>query len=79
MDKNNNESIENAEKVAEKMYDVSDYKSNDSVDKGIAITHEQVSDDYMEGTIDAKIDKLDKNGQLKSHKGEEIPRRGYFK
>lgn len=79
MDKNNTESIENAKKVAEKMYDVSDYQSNDPVDKGIAITHEQVSDDYMEGTIDAKIDKLDNTGELKSHKGKEIPRRGYFK
>ncbi|WP_117160831.1 YozQ family protein [Paraliobacillus sp. X-1268] len=79
MKNNNNESIENAKKVAGKVYDVSDYKSNDPTDKGIAITHEQVSDDYMEGTIDAKIDKVNNDGVLKSHKGKEIPRRGYFK
>lgn len=42
--------------VAENSYDPSDYKSSKEIDKGLAITHEQVSDTYMEGTVDGEID-----------------------
>ncbi|SHG72596.1 YozQ family protein [Ornithinibacillus halophilus] len=67
------------EKVAEKMYEPSYYKSNTQLGKGLATTHEQVSDTYMEGTVDAQIYQLDEQGELKSHKGEEIPRKGFNK
>ncbi|QTN00258.1 DUF4025 domain-containing protein [Sediminibacillus dalangtanensis] len=62
----------NAEKVAEKMYDPSDYQKNDQLSKGMAVTHEQVSDDYTEGTIDGAIDEVDDNGNLKNHHGKDI-------
>jgi len=41
---NNKETIENAKKVAGKNYEVSDYKSEEQLNKGLAMTHEQVSD-----------------------------------
>ena len=68
----NKMSEEDAEKVAEKTYKVSDYKSEDETDKGLANTHEQVSDAYVEGTIDGEIDEVDGEGNLISHKGEDI-------
>ncbi|WP_099157151.1 YozQ family protein [Virgibacillus ndiopensis] len=76
-DQNDKETIENANKVAGKMYDVSYYDSKNQLDKGIAITHEQVSDDYMEGTIDGKIDEVDSNDELKTHDGKNIRRKGF--
>ncbi|WP_328701002.1 YozQ family protein [Aquibacillus kalidii] len=79
MDKKRKEMMENADKVAEKMYDPSDYQSNSERDKGFAITHEQATDNYTEGTIDGKIDDVDSNGQLKSSKGREIDREGFNK
>lgn len=66
----------NAEKVAEKNYEVEDYQSNDETASGLAVTHEQVSDAYTEGTIDARIDNVDENGKV-SGNGEEIPRKGF--
>lgn len=75
-DRREKTSLENSSKVAEKMYDVSDYKSNEAIDQGMAITHEQVSDNYTEGTIDGRIDEVDKQGQLKSHDGEPLRRKG---
>ncbi|MBU9710932.1 YozQ family protein [Evansella tamaricis] len=78
MDKKNQEQrMENARKVAEKSYHVFDYTSHHESDKGLAITHEQVSDTYMEGTIDGKIDRLNDNDELTNHEGEEIPRKGF--
>ena len=77
MAKNKKGISENEKKVAEKTYDVSDYQSTDPVDQGLAITHEQVSDDYMEGTIDAKINKVNKDDELESHQGKDIPRTGF--
>ncbi|WP_164217441.1 YozQ family protein [Virgibacillus sp. YIM 98842] len=68
-------STENSSKIADKTYDVSDYESNESVDKGMAITHEQVSDNYMEGTIDGKIDEVDGKGKLKTHDGQLLKRK----
>lgn len=58
--------------VAEKNYDVTGYQSNNQAEKGMAITHEQATDAYTEGTIEAKIDQLDEQGELKSHNGEDI-------
>ena len=74
---NNKETIENAEKVSGKNYEVSDYKSEEQLNKGLAITHEQVSDGYMEGTVDEKIDEVDQQGNLTSHDGEAIRRKGF--
>ncbi|MCA0971708.1 YozQ family protein [Halobacillus litoralis] len=48
-------------------------------EKDQRITEEQASDSYMEGTIDGKIDQVDKDGNLISHEGEEIPREGFPK
>lgn len=46
--------------VAEKSFDPSNYCSKNEVDKGLAITHEQVSDTYTEGTIEGEIDNIEK-------------------
>ncbi|SDO23035.1 YozQ family protein [Halobacillus aidingensis] len=46
--------------------------TDDFRSQGLATTHEQVSDTLTEGTYDAKIDEVDENGQLISHKGEDI-------
>ncbi|WP_077325258.1 YozQ family protein [Virgibacillus siamensis] len=43
-------------KIAEHNYDSSYYQGKDQFEKGLAETHEQVSDDYKEGTIDQKSD-----------------------
>ncbi|MBN9655442.1 YozQ family protein [Halobacillus sp. GSS1] len=46
--------------------------TDDFSSEGLSITQEQVSDTLTEGTYDAKIDEVDENGQLISHKGEGI-------
>ncbi|MGP4061360.1 YozQ family protein [Halobacillus sp. H74] len=56
-------------------YQPSDYEKEDFVSKGLATTHEQVSDTLTEGTFDGKIDEVDKNGNLVTHKGKEIKRK----
>ncbi|WP_289135985.1 YozQ family protein [uncultured Brevibacillus sp.] len=38
------------------MYDPSYYKSTSQTEKGLAVTHEQASDVYVEGTNDGNID-----------------------
>lgn len=63
---------EKQSKVADKIYEAADYDHTDLIDQGTAITHEQVTDTFMEGTIDGEIDAVNSNGQLKSHSGEEI-------
>ncbi|MFP7254973.1 hypothetical protein CHH91_10580 [Virgibacillus sp. 7505] len=68
---------ETANEVAEKMYDAKDYSYTDLIDKGTALTHEQVTDTYTEGTIDGKIDNVRKDGSLKNGEGREIPREGF--
>ncbi|MGJ9459189.1 YozQ family protein [Oceanobacillus sp. CF4.6] len=69
MDKKINEK---AKTVADKTYQYSDYYSNDQLSKGVAVSHEQVSDTYMEGTID----RLEgKNGRDDHAESEEIPRK----
>jgi hypothetical protein len=69
MDKNK---ITNSNEVAEKNYDAAGYKSNNLVEKGLATTHEQATDAYTEGTIDAKLDQLDEQGELRTYHGEDI-------
>ncbi|MFC0270863.1 YozQ family protein [Metabacillus herbersteinensis] len=41
--------------IAGRQYEVEDYKREDELSSGLAVTHEQVSDDYMAGTIDVKL------------------------
>ncbi|GAE24690.1 hypothetical protein JCM9140_637 [Halalkalibacter wakoensis JCM 9140] len=48
-------SYQSSEEVAANSYQPSDYKSSKEVEKGLAMTHEQVSDTYVEGTIDGQI------------------------
>lgn len=57
-------------KIAGRIYHTEDYKKQDDLSSGLATTHEQVSDAYMEGEIGAVID--DVNG-----KDLEIPQKGY--
>ncbi|UOE95484.1 YozQ family protein [Alkalihalobacillus sp. LMS39] len=57
-------------KVATNSYDPKDYNSEKQVDKGLAMTHEQVSDAYVEGTIDGKIDEY-------RGKDTDLPRGGF--
>lgn len=61
---------EQSNKIAEKNFQAADYTSKNEFDTSLATTHEQVSDAYTEGTLEAKID--DVNGQ-----DIEIPRKGY--
>jgi hypothetical protein len=47
--------------IAGRTFHTSDYQKSDPLSKGLATTHEQVSDAYMEGEIGAVID--DVNGK----------------
>lgn len=38
-------------KTVNKLYEASDYESSDQASKGLADTHEQVSDSYMTGDV----------------------------
>lgn len=53
-----------------KNFQPQDYTSKHELNKGLATTHEQVSDAYTEGTLEAEIDNV--NGQ-----NIKIPRKGY--
>ncbi|MGG3564155.1 YozQ family protein [Neobacillus rhizosphaerae] len=53
----NNKSAE----IAGRVFDTSDYQKGDALSSGLATTHEQVSDTYMEGEVGAVSD--DANGQ----------------
>ncbi|GAA0453718.1 YozQ family protein [Alkalibacillus silvisoli] len=46
-------------KIAEENYKNEHYEGDTQFEKGLAETHEQVSDDYHEGTIDRKLGKED--------------------
>ncbi|WP_083402418.1 YozQ family protein [Bacillus sp. MUM 116] len=48
--KNQNESTE----IAGRNFDASDYQKSDALSSGLATTHEQVSDTYMEGVIETE-------------------------
>lgn len=45
--------------IAGRIYEPSDYKRNDEVSAGLAETHEQASDVYMEGEVGGKIERPD--------------------
>lgn len=50
--------------LANRYYEPEDYQKKDEVSSGLATTHEQVSDAYMEGEINAVVDDV---------KGQDIP------
>ncbi|MDR4435280.1 YozQ family protein [Bacillus tequilensis] len=52
----NKENMNDTTDVAGKYFEPSDYKGNTQLEQGLAETHEQVSDDYFEGTIDQNLD-----------------------
>ncbi|WP_226666360.1 YozQ family protein [Metabacillus litoralis] len=58
MAKNKNENV-NSTDLAGRTYEVRDYKAEDTLSSGLATSHEQVSDAYMEGEIKAVIDHVD--------------------
>lgn len=66
MDKNKGKSSD----LANRYYEPEDYKRKDQLSSGLATTHEQVSDSYMEGEIDGVIE--DANG-----KNIKIDRKGF--
>ena len=68
----NKNRMNNSNEVAEKNYDASGYKSSNQVEKGLATTHEQATDVYTEGTVDAKLDQLDEQGELKTYNGKDF-------
>jgi hypothetical protein len=41
--------------LAARNYQVEDYQRSDQLSSGLATTHEQVSDSYMEGQVDSLI------------------------
>ena len=43
-------------KLAGKEYEVEDYKGQDELSSGLATTHEQASDGYMDGTIEQETE-----------------------
>ncbi len=53
-----------SQNLAGRVYDPSDYQKKDQLSAGLAKTHEQFSDTYMEGEIGAVIDDV---------KGKDIP------
>jgi hypothetical protein len=59
-----------SEKLAGRIYDASDYHKDDLLSSGLATTHEQFSDTYVEGEIGDVIDNI--NG-----KDIPIPRKSY--
>jgi hypothetical protein len=72
-----NQKKQYAKSVRDNTFDPSDYDSNLKANEGMAITHEQVSDAYMEGTIDGSMDDVSENGELRSHRGKKIKREGF--
>lgn len=68
----NKKDLQQSNEVAEKYYDASGYQSSNQTEKGLAITHEQATDAYIEGTVDGKIDMLDEQGELKEYRGKDL-------
>jgi hypothetical protein len=52
-----------SQKIAGRVYDASDYQKSDQLSSGLAETHEQFSDAYMAGEIDAVIDNRNEGKQ----------------
>ncbi|MEQ6389536.1 YozQ family protein [Bacillaceae bacterium S4-13-58] len=77
MEKRQKVSQRDSDKVAETNYHPNQYRSEDDTEQGLAITHEQASDAYMEGEIQARIDRVENSGGLASEEGEPIPSKGF--
>ncbi|MCV9885884.1 YozQ family protein [Metabacillus halosaccharovorans] len=56
MKKTNNS---HSSQLAGKTYEVEDYKASNTLSSGLATTHEQASDAYMEGEVNAVIDNVE--------------------
>ena len=56
--------------LAGRTYHTSDYQRQDELSNGLAVTHEQASDSYMEGEIGGKIERS-------SGESDELSKRGY--
>ena len=56
--------------LAGRIYDTADYKRDDELSNGLAVTHEQASDSYTEGEIGGKIER-------ESGVKEDLNKRGY--
>lgn len=56
--------------ISDKQYDPADYQKNDSLSQSFAVTHEQVSDTYTEGTVDGVIENV-------AGKNVKLERKGY--
>ncbi|MRX73216.1 DUF4025 domain-containing protein [Bacillus lacus] len=41
--------------IAGRTFDPSDYEGKSQVSSGLSLTHEQVNDDYYEGTVDQEL------------------------
>ncbi len=50
--------VQHSHAIATNSYQPSDYQSAEEVDQGLAMTHEQVSDAYVEGTVDGNINEV---------------------
>lgn len=55
-----NKKTERSKSLADKTYQYSDYYKDDQLSQGMATSHEQVSDTYMEGTVDDQQQKQEK-------------------
>jgi hypothetical protein len=64
------ENKDKSNELAGRMYDTSDYHKNDELSKGLAMTHEQASDSYVEGEVGGKIERS-------SGAEDELNNRGY--
>ncbi|WP_285766889.1 YozQ family protein [Peribacillus sp. SI8-4] len=58
------ESKQESSHIAGRVYDVSDYKRDDTLSSGLAATHEQVSDVYNAGGV-ASVNRNEKDNEAK--------------
>ncbi|KIV53236.1 hypothetical protein AM501_30120 [Aneurinibacillus migulanus] len=71
-DKSNKDVQRSGQEIGNKTYETSDYQAKSQASGGLATTHEQVSDVYMEGTVEATIEHSENaDGDLK------IPEQSY--
>ncbi|WP_246942087.1 YozQ family protein [Bacillus pinisoli] len=53
------------EELAGKQFDPSFYENANEVEAGLATTHEQATDSYIEGTVDGNVDKQNSSSRKK--------------
>ena len=58
----NNKTNKESMDLAGRTYEVKDYDRQDTLSSGLATSHEQVSDAYMEGELKQVIDDVDGKG-----------------